>query len=61
MWAYIINHDYYESVGTHYIDLYVNDNNVTYFDALGVENIPKDIKRIIGNINIITNIHIIQA
>ena len=41
--------------------MYVNDNNVTYFDAFGVENVPKDIKRIIRNINIITNIYIIQA
>ena len=29
--AYIINLDEYESIGTHWIALYVNDNNVTYF------------------------------
>ena len=30
--AYIINLDEYESVETHWIALYANDNNVTYFD-----------------------------
>ena len=41
--AYIINLDEYESIGTHWISLYVNDNNVTYFDNFGVEHIPKEI------------------
>ena len=41
--------------------MYVNDNNVTYFKIFGVEHIPKEIKRIIGNKNIITNIYRIQA
>ena len=41
--------------------MYVNDNNVTYFDSFGVEHIPKEIKKIIGNKNIITNIYRIQA
>ena len=39
--TYIINLDKYESVGTHWIALYVNDNNVTYFDSFRVEHIPK--------------------
>ena len=30
--AYIINLDKYESIGTHQIVLYVNDNNVNYFE-----------------------------
>ena len=30
--TYIINLDEYESIGTHWIALFVNDNNVTYFD-----------------------------
>ena len=30
--AYIINLDEYESIGTHWIALFVNDINVTYFD-----------------------------
>ena len=34
--AYIINLDEYESIGTHWIALYVNAENVTYFDSFGV-------------------------
>ena len=52
--AYIINLDEFESVETHWIVLYVNDDNVTYFDSFGVEHIPKEIRRFIGNKNIIT-------
>ena len=37
--AYIINLYQYESIGTHLIGSYVNDNNVTYFDSCGVEHI----------------------
>ena len=39
----------------------VNDNNVTYFDSFGVEHIPKEIRKFIGNKNIITNIYRMQA
>ena len=35
--ALTINLDEYESIGTHWIALYVNDNNVTYFDSFGSE------------------------
>ena len=59
--AYVINLDEYKSIGTHWIALYVNAENVTYFDSFGVEYIPKEIKRFIGNKNIITNIYRIQA
>ena len=38
--TYVINLDEYESIRTHWIALYVNDNNVTYFDSFGVEHIP---------------------
>ena len=31
--AYIINLDDYESVGTHWTPLYVNDDDVTYFGS----------------------------
>ena len=41
--AYVINPDEYESVRTHWIALYVNDNNVTYFDSFWVELILKEI------------------
>ena len=59
--AYIKNLDEYESIGAHWIALYVNDNNVTYFDSFGVEHIPKIIKKFIGHKNIITSIYKIQA
>ena len=36
--------------------LYVNNKTVTYFDSFGVEHIPKELKKIINNKNIIANI-----
>ena len=41
--AFMINLDEYELIGTLSIALYVNDDNVTYFDSFGVEHIPKEI------------------
>ena len=46
--VYVINLDEYKSIQTHWIVLYVDDNNVIYFDSFGVEKIPKEIKKIIG-------------
>ena len=40
----MINRDHYKPVGTHKIALYVNGNNVTYFDSFYTEYIPKEIK-----------------
>ena len=40
---------------------YVTTNNIVNFDSFGVEHIPKEIKRFIGNRNIITNIYRIQV
>ena len=37
------------------------DNNVKYFDSFEIEHIPKEIKKFIGNKNVITNIYRIQA
>ena len=37
--AYIINLDEYESIGTHWIALYVNAENVTYIDSFEHINI----------------------
>ena len=59
--AYVINLDEYESTGAHWIPLYVNANNIIYFYNFGVEHIRKEIKKFIGNKNIITNIYKIQA
>ena len=41
--------------------MYALNNNVTYFDSFGVEHIPKEIKKFIGNRNIQINIFRIQA
>ena len=54
--AYVINLDEHKSIERHWIALYMNANNVIYFDSFGVEHIPKEIKKFIGNKNIITNI-----
>ena len=43
------------------IVLYVNDNNITYFDSFGVEHVPKEINKFKGNKNTITNIYRIRA
>ena len=61
-WQYIINLDEYKSIGTHLIALYVNDNNVTYFNSFTIEHIPKEIRKFIGNkdITIIEYKHVIQ-
>ena len=59
--AYVINLDEYRDIGTHWVALYVNNKTIIYFDSFGVEHIPKEIMKFIGNKNIITNIFIIQA
>ena len=59
--AYVIDLDEFKSIGSHWLALCVNNNNITYFNSFGVAHIPKEIKRFIGNKNIITNIYRIQA
>ena len=59
--AYVINLDEYEDVGTHWVALYVKNNEITYFDSFGVGHVPKKIKRFIEHKNIKTNIFRIQA
>ena len=50
--AYIINLDEYSNIGTHWVALYVqNNNNVIFFDSFGVEHIPKEIRAFINNNN----------
>ena len=39
--TYIINFDEFESIQSDWIALYVNAQNVTYFESFGVEYIPK--------------------
>ena len=60
--TYIINLDEYSDIGTHWVALYVNNNNVTYFDRFRVEHIPKEIKAFIGrSLSITTNNFRVQA
>ena len=59
--ACVKNLDEFKSIGTHWIALHVNANNIRYFDSFGVEHTPKEIKKFIGKENIIKNIYRIQA
>ena len=59
--AYVINLDEYADVGTHWIALFCNKNEIVYFDSFGVEHVPEEIKEFIGNKNIKANIFRVQA
>ena len=70
--AYVINLEEYRDIGTHWVALYVINKTIIYFDFFGVEHIPKEIIKCIGNNEqgpsakarnkkIITNIYRIQA
>ena len=59
--AYVINLDEYENTDTHWVFLFVKANKVIYFDSFGIEHIPKEINKFIGNNNIESNIFRIQA
>ena len=57
--AYVIDLDEYENTGTHWVSLFVKPKYTTessslertiYFDSFGVEHIPKEINKFIGNI-----------
>ena len=59
--AYVINLDKHSDIGTHWIALYVKNNDVTFFDSFGVEHIPVEIIKFIGLKNVTANIFRIQA
>ena len=59
--AYVINLDEYSDIGTQWVALCVQNNDVTYFDSFWVKHIPKETKMFVGNKNLITNIFRIQA
>ena len=60
--AYVINLDEYSDIGTHWVALYMSNNDVTYFDSFGVEHIPKEIKAFIDpSLSITTNNFRIQG
>ena len=58
--AYVINLDEYADVGKNWIALYAKNDEVIYFDGFGVEHIPKEIKKFIGNRDTIANIFRLQ-
>ena len=47
--AYVINLDEYENTGTHWVSLFVKPKYTVYFDSFGIEHIPKEIDKFIGN------------
>ena len=52
--------DEYSNIWTHWIALCALNNNATYFDSFGVEQIPKKLKKSIEKSPIETNIFRIQ-
>ena len=60
--AYITNLDEYSDIGTHWVALYVHNDDVIYFDSFGLEHIPKEVKAFInGFLSMTKNIFRIQA
>ena len=59
--SYVINLDEYANIGTNWIALFVKPKYTVYFDSFGVEHIPKEIKKFIGNKDIKANIFRLQA
>ena len=59
--TYIINFGEYSDIRTHWVALYVQNNDVIYFDSFGVEPIPKEIRTLINNKNIKANVFRMQA
>ena len=59
--AYVTNLDEFKSIGVEWIALYVNGNNIMFFDRFRAKHIPKEIKQFIRKENVITNIYRISA
>ena len=59
--ASVINLDEYENTGTHWVSLFVKANKVIYFDSFGIEHIPEEINKFIGNKKIKASIFRLQA
>ena len=58
--AYVINLDEYADVGTHWIALFCNRNEIIYFNSFDVERVPEEIKEFVANKNIKANIFWVQ-
>ena len=59
--AYVIDLDEYAHVGTHWIVLFGNRNEIVYFNSFGVEHVPEGIKQFVGNKIIKAEIFWVQA
>ena len=59
--TYVINLVEYADVGTHWIALFCNTNEIVYFSCVGVEHITEEIKEFIWNKNTKGNIFRVQA
>ena len=59
--AYVINLDEYADIGTLWIALFCNTNEIVYFNSFGAEHVPEEIKEFIGNKNIKANTFRVQA
>ena len=55
--AYVINLDEYNDTGTHWVALFCKKKEIVDSDSFGVEHIPEEIKKFIGNKNIKANIY----
>ena len=52
--AYVINLNEYILLGIYWTALYMNGDDVTFFDNFGVENNPEEIKKFITSNNLWT-------
>ena len=50
--AYVIILDEYADVGTPWIALFCNRNEIVYFDSFGIEHVPEGVEKFIGLKNI---------
>ena len=50
--AYVINLEEYENTGTYWVALFVKPKYMVYIDSFGIEHIPKEINKFIGNSDI---------
>ena len=59
--AYVIKIDKHADVGTHWIALFCNRNEIVYFDSFGIKHVPEEIREFIGKRNIKVDIFQVQA
>ena len=59
--AYVIDLDEYANTGMHWIALFCNKNEIVCFNSFGVEHVPEEIEKFLGNRNLVANIFRVQA